>query len=411
MDITPPVGSPLSDAPLGAVVTGAGRHSDRLRDKLYARALHLRQGEREATLVVGDLLVITDRLHAEVAERAGSSRERLLLAATHTHSGPGGYWKGGRLERLVGAFDPAMFERIADGLASAARQAAAQVAPATVRGSSVPVVGASANRRRLYGPVDPELTVVRFDVDGDDPIDLVSFGAHPVIGSERDNGAISADYPGELCRRLVSRGVRPLFVQGAVGGLSPLFPEFPMKLDEHLELMGDVLERGYDRAIDELAVRPTGGLATDTVVSPVGEVECTMFPEAGARWKLAETAVTPLRRWMKSLGEDGRESRESRLGLLRFSDVALVGTPSDLGVGVALEMKRVLRAAGVGLPIVASQCGGYVGYVHLPDDYDHVPEPGFREMAFYENAMSLSGRRLGRVWVDDLAARLGRRRS
>ncbi len=401
VDITPPVGVPLADAPLGSVISGKGRFSSRLRDPLYARALHLSKGGAEATLVVGDLLLVTSRLHAAVAARAGVAPERVLVAATHTHSGPGGYWHAaGRVQRLVGEYQESIFERIVNGMAEAIRQARAKPSPARLSGATATVPGGSSNRRRLHGPVDPDLTLLRFETDEGAPIDLVSFGAHPVIGSERENGTISADFPGELCARLERRGARPLFFQGAVGGLSPLFPEFPMKLDEHLALVGDVLERGYERAERALHAVTAGAVVAQTLPVPLGDVQCRIFPGAGPLYGLAESALYPLKRWMLQMGEDGRRSEpQARLHLLRTGDVALLGTPCDLGVGVALALKQALREQGVKLPVVGSQCDGYVGYVHLPDDYAHVPEKGFRELAYYENAMSLGGWGLGEAFV------------
>jgi hypothetical protein len=278
-----------------------------------------------------------------------------------------------------------------------------------VLGASATVAGASANRRRLHGPVDPELSLLRFARDSGSPIDVVSFGAHPVIGSERENGTISADFPGELCARLERRGVSPLFFQGAVGGLSPLFPEFPMKLDEHLALVGDVLERGYERAERSLEPLAPAGLEARRLPVALDAIRCKMLPPHGPWFAAGEAALAPLRGFIERLGRDGRTSEpEARLHLLRLGEAALLGTPCDLGVQVALALKRVLRDAGVRLPLVGSQAGGYVGYVHLPDDYAHVPEPGFREMAYYENALSLAGWDTGAAFVRAVREDAGR---
>ncbi len=406
VELTPEVGCTLADAPLGSAFTGAPRLSTSLRDPLYARALHLSSGRTEVTIVVGDLLLITARLHAEVAARAGASRATLVLAATHTHSGPGSYWQAGRAERMVGRFDPRMFERLASGLAEAARRARDDARPATLRASVAAAAGASANRRERLGPVDPDLTLLRFDVAGAAPIDLWSFSAHPVIGSERENGTISADFPGEVCRRIDARGLRSVFLQGAVGGLSPLFPEFPTTYDEHLTLVGDVLERAWEQAQRALVPAAAEPLSVSRPSVALGAVECSVFP-SGARWKLAEQALTPLRRWLVRLGEEGREGSTADLHHVRMGDAAFVGAPCDLGVRVALDLKRALRDAGVEYPIAGSQCGGYLGYVMAPADYEHAPEAGFREMALYENAMSLSGRDLGIRWVRELTRTLG----
>jgi neutral ceramidase len=85
-DITPPPGVGLGgNGPEGLVATG-------YRHRLYARALLLEDpgGERIA-LVVLDQAHVSANLHRLAAERlvhtAGIGADRLIVSATHTHSG------------------------------------------------------------------------------------------------------------------------------------------------------------------------------------------------------------------------------------------------------------------------------------------------------------------------------------
>jgi len=89
-DITPPPGAGLLGyGPEGKVAIGA-------RTPLQARALVLRdrRGERLALGVV-DLDFVSGMLHRAVAARVepctGLGADRILLSATHTHSGPGNF--------------------------------------------------------------------------------------------------------------------------------------------------------------------------------------------------------------------------------------------------------------------------------------------------------------------------------
>jgi hypothetical protein len=399
-DVTPALGAPLS-----GVVSRRGRFADRVRDRLHARALHMRAGGVEATLCAVDLLLCTARLHEEVARRAGVARDSLLLSATHTHSGPGGYWDAGRGRLFMGPYDARAFGELAERIAHAVTEARRAHAPARLLGATGRVAGASANRRRLHGPTDPELTLLRVETH-EGAIDLVSFSAHPVIGCIREPHTVSADWPGELCARIEARGRRALFFQGAVGGLSPIFPEFPMRYDEHLDLMTTLLERGVERA--EAALAPVCATPLEVrVVAVPAEPRCNVFAAPGALWRLADAASWPLRRYLATMARQARDTPVAPLHLLRLGEAALLGTPCDLGVTVALALKRVLREAGVRLPAVGSQANAYVGYVHLPEDYARTPEPGFREMAYYENAMSLSGHDCGRRFVEAMRAALG----
>jgi hypothetical protein len=265
--------------------------------------------------------------------------------------------------------------------------------------ATVEITGANANRRERFGPVDRELTLLRFDRGTAPPLDVVSFGAHPVIVSEREYEMCSADFPGDLCARIEKHGAHAMFFQGAVGALSPLFPEFPMPVDEHLALVGGLLERGYESAVANLVPLDASPLQAHTIRIPI-EQTCRVFPNHGRWWGLADLAAFPLRTWMVRMAREAQVGHHAPLHIVRVGQATLVGTPCDLGVTVALAIKRELREAGASTVMVGSQCDAYVGYVHLAEDYDRLPAPGFRALHLYENAMSLSGRHLGQAMVD-----------
>lgn len=392
--ITPEVGVCLA-----GTVSRRGRRCHHVRDPLLARALALSTPGGAAMLVTVDLLLITRALHAAVAERSGTPPDALLLSATHTHSGPGHYWDVGRGELFMGRYDERAFDRLATGIAAAIDAARAALGPAEARAAAAEVTGVSANRRQLHGPVDPTLQLVRFEPARGKAVSVVSFGAHPVVGCERAPHTCSADFPGELCRRLERRGERALFFTGAVGGLSPLFPEFPLSLDAHLTLLGDLLERGVEEAEQRLVPVASGPLQAGAVPVALPEPRCDIFPQRGAAFAVAEAVTTPLRRYLRDMGAAARQADRTALAWIRLGDAAWLGTPCDLGVNVALELQQVMGRHGIRHPFVGSQCGDYVGYVHLPADYRRVPEPGYRHMALYENAMSLSGHDMGRRFV------------
>jgi len=142
---------------------------------------------------------------------------------------------------------------------------------------------------------------------------------------------------------------------------------------------------------------------------PVPDPSCSIVPRRELKWRLATAVTKPLSRWMERMAADGRCSDHVSLPLIRLGEVAWLGTPCDLGVNVALALKSVLHRAGARFASVGSQCNGYVGYVHLPSDYQRIPEAGFRSLAYYENAMSLSGPHMGTTFVaavrDHLSAR------
>jgi len=91
-DITPPPGLPLFGYSRVRTGDAAG-----VRTRLYARALYLEDARGEhVVLVQCDLGAISALLHLQVAhaivQETGVSVDRLLIGATHTHAGPGGYF-------------------------------------------------------------------------------------------------------------------------------------------------------------------------------------------------------------------------------------------------------------------------------------------------------------------------------
>jgi neutral ceramidase len=92
VDITPPPGLPLFGYSRARTDPAAG-----VRTRLYARALYLEDARGEhVVLVQCDLGAISSLLHLQVAraivQETGISVDRLLIGATHTHAGPGGYF-------------------------------------------------------------------------------------------------------------------------------------------------------------------------------------------------------------------------------------------------------------------------------------------------------------------------------
>lgn len=132
VDITPPPGpSTLGYGPEGR----AGRG---WRGRLYARAMVLEDagGERLA-IVSADLDLASVPLHRLAAERtlatSGIGADRLLLTATHTHSGPGHYLGVPSVDAFGGAvagFDPDLVEFLATRIARTVELASADMRPA-----------------------------------------------------------------------------------------------------------------------------------------------------------------------------------------------------------------------------------------------------------------------------------------
>ena len=223
-NITPPLGISL-DGPISQ--GGAALH---VHDDLHVRCLALDDGATRLAIAICDSTMIGRDVFDEAknlaADRVGITPDRILLAATHTHSTPRLGVHNGELERWYRQMLP---RRIADGLIRAVNN----LAPARIGWGSEPVPDYLFNRRwfvkpesipanpfgetgelvqmnppagspnliRPAGPVDPELFVVSVRHEDGRPLALLAnYGLHYIGGGRR--GDISADYFGMFASKV-----------------------------------------------------------------------------------------------------------------------------------------------------------------------------------------------------------------
>jgi len=214
-----------------------------VHDPLFARALVLangRQPQQMFALVALDVCSLGDAhgtaARQAVAERTGLPPGQVVIAATHTHSGPAtmGYFNPA---------EPAYTRELVERVAQAVAQAAAGLQPAAVGWGCGREETISHYRRLLaadgrvvmnwepcppeqivrpLGEADPEVTVLQV-VGADSPHQpiclLFHHAGHPNIMSG-DNYLLSADYPGVAAGLLEAAwGGLALFLNGAQGSV------------------------------------------------------------------------------------------------------------------------------------------------------------------------------------------------
>jgi len=398
LEITPGLPVPLA---------GYGHLRDRLathvRDPLFVRALAFDDGSTVAVLVIYDLLMVTDGLHRLVLQRLADTGAHVIVHATHTHSGPGGFGSGWLIEKVVGRHRPGTIERLAEAGERAARTALGSMKTARVGSAVDELPGHNGNRRDPAGPLDEQLTVLRVVRDADEAL-VVSYSAHPVIVGERDHLALSADYPGLLVNLLERQLPFAAFVQGALGGVDVLFPrDKRVTADDNLRRMAEPMAGLALRLRDRCEPRDVA-VHVARQEWPLPRPDARPFYD-DERW--ARRLDLPLRLLLNGLFAQTDFDR-ARVQGLSLGDFALAGTPADLGVSIALAGKEYARDRGFAHPVMASQCDGYLGYLHLASDYAHAPtvadDPERLEEALgmgrYENGMCLYGRGAGKMVLE-----------
>jgi neutral ceramidase len=115
---------------------------------------------------------------------------------------------------------------IPDRCVEASVAAAATLRPVRFGTAHGVVRSVGMNRARVGGPLDPRLHVVRIDdLQGAPQIVLFSYGCHPVTIDHRTAGgtAVSADWPGQVARRLAEEGCGEAMLRlGACGDVDPV---------------------------------------------------------------------------------------------------------------------------------------------------------------------------------------------
>lgn len=239
VDITPPVGTKLC----GSLEP---RTSIGVDDPLTFKAVVLESGGVKLAYVLADLIALTretgDAMVALAARRTGIASENIVLATSHTHTGP--YttmiFAGAEINQEWLASLPEKFTQAVE----AAHKSRRPARMSRERGYCLKMIhnrrlkfkdGRDINTWLLHqgeadiqclgaaAPVDPEVGIICFDDEQGAPIAILwHFSLHT---NANFGPRFSADYPGVVAGRLRERfgvGVVPIFMPGAQADINPL---------------------------------------------------------------------------------------------------------------------------------------------------------------------------------------------
>src|SRR3954471_6000767 len=147
--------------------TRADRMAQGQSSRLYANTLVLQRGGQKVALVAAELFAIPAGMQEDIARRVsplGFDRTTVLLQASHTHSGPGGFFPNATYNTaapsLETATDPFSFVRLlnpapadvqlytflVDRIAASVQRADAELAPAAAAWGHTTLLGVTQNR-------------------------------------------------------------------------------------------------------------------------------------------------------------------------------------------------------------------------------------------------------------------------
>ncbi|WP_214319978.1 hypothetical protein [Nonomuraea sediminis] len=235
LDVTPPAGHPLDGyAAREGVADGA---ADPLRATIVWLSTAGDPGV--AWLCLDAVAVSTDLARRLAGAVPGVPDERVVVCASHTHSGPSG-WSGSIHPFLPAVRSPELVE----ALVAAVEGVVLERRRVRALWCSPDAPGVGANRHRPDGPHDTSAGVLA--LHGPEGVEalLVDYACHPTVLGP-DNLSWSADWPGAARRSLP--GV-VAFLQGAAGDVSPRFVRRGRDTTEATRL-GDLLATPILRAL------------------------------------------------------------------------------------------------------------------------------------------------------------------
>lgn len=384
--------TPTEPVPLAGYTHLSDRMSNGIHDPVFVRAVVVRQdGGPALALVMYDLVIVTEDIYQGLRERLSDTGLTVMSAATHTHSSFGGFWHSMLGRAFLGRFRPGVLESLIDLGERAVRDALDHVGPATLSTGIRKIPGLNGNRRDHDGPLDEELHVVTLSRQDSKAI-LFSYPGHPVISAERDHNVVSADFPGLAIRKIEDQFDFAMYLPGALGGVDVRFPSETVSIDDNLEMMAAPI------AHTAMQVARDGGTLAQGRSVMSYSIRELRFDRPNIRWSYDDDRK-PFDFVLDAVANRLARPvpRVARIEGFRLGDIAVVGFPCDLGIGLSLRVKQFGRELGLKGVVTMSQSGGCVGYVHLPDDYRKTPadQGDAIQMGRYENAMNFFGRQTG----------------
>lgn len=393
-DITPPVGTLLFGYP-------SIRPAERILDPLSAGAAVIVQGNKKACLISVEVACISpemdEKIRIAVAEATQLDKGDILIASTHTHSGP--------LTRTLDGWgvqdEDYLFGVMLPACANAAKKALGGAKPAEMGiGSAETYVGM--NRREVTadgqialgqnpdGIYDPTLTAVTFRSESGESIGtILHVGIHPT--SAGGNLSITRDWPGGMIDRVEEiTGAPCIFFNGAEGNTGPRLSNGKTIGDDALmqglaSVAAEDAENAY-RSITEFKVPELklfkGKVLLPFVEPPTLEEVTAQLTKMGAKEDQHEVDIPKYAKLsrIKEMLEEGEsfpKGIEMDVMVMALDEFAVVPTPFEAFCEISMEIKEKSPFANT---VILGMANGSHGY--LPTE-EQIPYGGYEVAEFY----------------------------
>jgi len=386
--ITPPVGTYLAGY-------FEPRKSIGVHDDLYARALFLSDENVDLAIVVCDLLCVDKEIvkgvREIVREELGVPEDNVMIAATHTHTGPytvKDFMGSEKLSEeyfnvlpklIAGAVIEAYgkLKEVKMGLGLGREDSVVFNRRYFMRDGSVVTNPGRGNPNivKPAGPIDPQVGVIRLDnLNGEIGCIFINYTNHvDVIGGK----LISADYPGVVCKfvkRVLGDDVGCVYSNGAFGDVNHInvYDLEQKKGFEESERIG--LTIGCEALRTALKIKAK---ETDVKLSSVRKkVELPLRRVSEEEVRRAKETLRKKDISLKErvyaneillLYQRGEDYVKIELQAFRIGDCVLVGVPGELFVELGLKIKS---ESSFKYTFIIGVANGYIGYIPTSRAFD-----------------------------------------
>jgi len=392
--ITPPMGTQMAGF-LGE------RKAEGVHDDLYAKALYLEFAEHQKFFLIAlDTLAIpldfSQAVATQLESRTGIPKDHILIAATHTHSGPEGLQSRKLMTPdgkvlAVGNINSTLFEYTVEQTVNSALESIKTVRSAKLLFGECPFTQrVFGNRRELSKEeLPPAFKMLILQGEDGNKALLYNFGCHPTVLHEQ-NHLISADFPGKVASLLteqVSNLKFAMFFNGAAGDVSTRFYRQKSDFDE-IERIANVVQESLLRCTpntEEIDLDPNNFQVITIPVQlkikempPMGVLR-NMLRQAQEELQLARVrGEQNLRPWESkvegieslirtSAAVNGAQLIQTTLHILDFGEVSFVGVPGELFSTLGNQIEEALKPKKV---FVVGYASDYIGYIPDMSAYD-----------------------------------------
>jgi len=329
-----------------------------VHDSLYARIIGIQNGGIPVYLISVDLLLFPPALKEKLNQRLAQELDEmpfLYFSATHTHNGIGGWHNTLAGEFVLGDYEAAWVNEVADKLMTEIKRINQAMKPTQLSYWQADAHAYAENRLLPGAPYDGWLRGIKFKRSDSSTAHLITYSAHATSISKKSK-SLSGDYPAALLEELeVKSNSFGMFMAGMVGS---------HRLTGLKETEFELVAKAGEVLTNKISIA-TESASFDSLLIQTAHIPIHFGPaqlRISKNWKLRNWVFSSLLNPMA--GE---------LTYLEIGNIVLIGTPCDFSGEIFVTKKLAEVAASNNKQlIITSFNGDYTGYITEDVHYEQL---------------------------------------